>query len=100
MTQERTEQSGEERGRQALLAAIVAGYEQLAADPEAWAEELDERRVWDSTLGDGLPTLTGDDHGRPEPGRSLDDRPEPGERPRAGRDPAGADPQRGPVQQQ
>jgi hypothetical protein len=30
------------------------GYARLRADPVAWAEELEERRLWDNTLMDGL----------------------------------------------
>ena len=33
---------------------VDAYYEQLRADPEAWAEELAERKLWDVTLKDGL----------------------------------------------
>lgn len=29
-------------------------YERLRADSVAWAEELEERRLWDNTLMDGL----------------------------------------------
>lgn len=31
-----------------------AAVERLQADPQAWAEELSERRLWDGTLKDGL----------------------------------------------
>ena len=33
---------------------VDAAYAALKADPVAWAEELDERAVWDVTLQDGL----------------------------------------------
>ena len=31
-----------------------AAYEALRENAASWKEELEERRVWDSTLGDGL----------------------------------------------
>jgi predicted transcriptional regulator len=34
--------------------AVNAGYDALRADPKAWAEEESERRLWESTLMDGL----------------------------------------------
>jgi predicted transcriptional regulator len=37
-----------------LLEQLNAHYAELRADPEAWAEELAERRLWDTTLMDGL----------------------------------------------
>ena len=40
--------------RQQFLIAANADYARLRADPEAWAEELEERRLWDNTLMDGL----------------------------------------------
>src|SRR3954452_4337132 len=33
---------------------LNAGYAALQADPEAWAEELEERKLWEATLMDGL----------------------------------------------
>jgi hypothetical protein len=33
---------------------LNAGYAELRADPEAWAELEAERRLWDATLMDGL----------------------------------------------
>jgi hypothetical protein len=41
--------------RKLFFDQLNAGYAALRADPEAWAEELEERKVWDSTLMDGLP---------------------------------------------
>jgi hypothetical protein len=32
-------------------------YARLRADPKAWKEELEERRLWDLTLSDGLEDL-------------------------------------------
>jgi len=40
--------------RQRILEQINADYAALQRDPEAWAEELAEREVWDVTLRDGL----------------------------------------------
>ena len=39
--------------RKQLLDGINEGYAALKADPEAWEEELEERELWDATLGDG-----------------------------------------------
>jgi hypothetical protein len=39
-----------------------AAYKALRADPEAWAEELEERRLWDVTLLDGIEP---EDHSSP-----------------------------------
>ncbi len=40
--------------RQQFLEEVNRAYEKLRADPQAWAEELAERRVIEGTLGDGL----------------------------------------------
>lgn len=40
--------------RQAFLEANNEAFARLRADPKAWAEELEERAVWDTTLMDGL----------------------------------------------
>jgi hypothetical protein len=40
--------------RKLFLDAVNAGYAALRADPQAWAEELEKRRLWDATLMDGL----------------------------------------------
>jgi predicted transcriptional regulator len=40
--------------RQVFLDAVIAGYAALRADPEAWAEHLAERKLWEATLMDGL----------------------------------------------
>lgn len=40
--------------RRKLLEAMNAGYARLRADPQAWAEELAERDLWDKTLADGV----------------------------------------------
>ena len=39
---------------EAFLDEVNAAYARLRADPEAWDEELAERRLWDRTIGDGL----------------------------------------------
>jgi len=40
--------------REVFLEAMVSGFEELRADPEAWAGEQAERAAWDATMGDGL----------------------------------------------
>jgi hypothetical protein len=40
--------------RQLFFEQMNAGYAELRADPEAWAEHLAERQLWDATLMDGL----------------------------------------------
>lgn len=40
--------------RDSFFRELDEGYARLQADPKAWKEELDERRLWDSTLSDGL----------------------------------------------
>ncbi len=40
--------------RQRFLNAANVEFARLRADPVAWAEELEERRLWDTTLLDGL----------------------------------------------
>lgn len=40
--------------RKLFFEQLNAGYTALRADPEAWAEELQERKLWDATLMDGL----------------------------------------------
>ena len=40
--------------RQCILEKANVAYAALRADPKAWQEEHQERRVWDSTLADGL----------------------------------------------
>jgi hypothetical protein len=34
--------------------AVNKGYDALRADPQAWAEEEAERKLWENTLMDGL----------------------------------------------
>lgn len=40
--------------RKLFFDQVNAGYAALRADPEAWAEELAERKLWEATLMDGL----------------------------------------------
>jgi len=40
--------------RQQLLQQTSDAYAALRNDPDAWAEEVEERRLWDNTLSDGL----------------------------------------------
>ena len=41
-----------------FLDAANAAYAALKNDPVAWQEELEERALWDRTLGDGIEILT------------------------------------------
>jgi len=40
--------------RKVFFEQLNAGYAKLRADPEAWAEHLAKRKLWDATLMDGL----------------------------------------------
>jgi predicted transcriptional regulator len=40
--------------RKVFFERLNAGYAELRADPEAWAESETERKRWDATLMDGL----------------------------------------------
>jgi hypothetical protein len=53
--------------RKLFYEQLNAGYAELRADPEAWAEHLAERKLWDTTLMDGLDS---DEHWT-EDGRCL-----------------------------
>lgn len=44
----------EEYRRRQFLEGLRADFAALRRDPKAWQEELNERKEWDSTLGDGL----------------------------------------------
>jgi hypothetical protein len=48
------EKALDEYERQRFFDAADAAWAALRADPVAWAEELEERRLWDATLADGL----------------------------------------------
>jgi len=47
-------EAAEQLRRQEFWRQFNEAYARLRADPEAWAEELEERRLWDTTLMDGL----------------------------------------------
>ena len=51
---EELEQAVEQRKRQQFLEQLNADFAALRADPEAWAEELEERRLFEGTLMDDL----------------------------------------------
>jgi hypothetical protein len=57
--------------RTVFFEGLAADYAALKADKEAWAEELAERKLWESTLGDGLDS----DERWTEEGRCLDPEP-------------------------
>src|SRR5437588_6903232 len=40
--------------RKLFFEKLNAGYAELRADPQAWAEHQAEREMWDATLMDGL----------------------------------------------
>src|SRR5438132_3243950 len=40
--------------RRLFFEQLNAGYAELRADSEAWADHLSERKLWDATLMDGL----------------------------------------------
>ena len=40
--------------RKLFFEQLNVGYAELRANPEAWAEHLAERKLWDATLMDGL----------------------------------------------
>jgi len=48
------EEAIEARRRKVFWDECNAAFAELRADPVAWAEELEERRLWDNTLMDGL----------------------------------------------
>lgn len=48
------DQAIEDFRRKVFFESVNAGYAALRADPQAWAEELAERELWDATLMDGL----------------------------------------------
>ena len=49
------EKAVEEYRRRHFLEQVNRAYQSLREDPEAWAEELAERALWETTLKDGLP---------------------------------------------
>lgn len=44
----------EQYRRTMFMKAFSDGYARLRSDPKAWAKELAERELWDTTNGDGL----------------------------------------------
>jgi hypothetical protein len=44
----------DEYQRHVFFEQFNAAYAAMRADPVAWEEELEERRLWETTLGDGL----------------------------------------------
>jgi hypothetical protein len=48
------ERAIDELKRQQFFSELDAGFAALAADEGAWGEELRERALWESTLGDSL----------------------------------------------
>ena len=40
--------------RQRFLEHANAAFARLREDPQAWQDELDERKMWDTTLSDGV----------------------------------------------
>ena len=44
----------EQYRRQLVLQRANDAYAALRAQPEGWAEELEERHIWESTLADNL----------------------------------------------
>jgi hypothetical protein len=40
--------------RKLFFEQLNAGYAELRSNPQVWAEELEERKLWDVTLMDGL----------------------------------------------
>ena len=47
------EEAIEELRRKKFFEEANRAFAALKADPKAWAEELEERKAWESTLGDG-----------------------------------------------
>lgn len=48
------DQAVEAYRRQSFLTALNDDFAALKAQPEEWAEEQEERKLWDQTLMDGL----------------------------------------------
>ena len=44
----------EQYRRDRFFRELDESYARLQADSQAWQEELDDRRLWESTLADGL----------------------------------------------
>jgi hypothetical protein len=48
------ERAIEDYRRKLFLMEANSAYQALRDDPQAWEEELEERRLWEATLEDGL----------------------------------------------
>jgi hypothetical protein len=44
----------EQRRRQFVLESANAGFAAIKKDSAAWSKELEERRLWESTVADGI----------------------------------------------
>jgi predicted kinase len=51
------DQAVEAYRRQSFLEALNADFAALKAQPEKWADEQEERKIWEQTLADGLESL-------------------------------------------
>ena len=52
--QEIVDRAVEEYRRKLFLEEANRAYAALRSDPRAWREELEERRVWEAALADGV----------------------------------------------
>jgi hypothetical protein len=52
--QEVLERALDDYRRKVFYEGLAADYAELKADPQAWEEELAERKLWETTLMDGL----------------------------------------------
>ena len=50
---EELEEAVEQRRRQRMFDEANAAWAAMRADPDDWAEEMAERRLWEATLADG-----------------------------------------------
>jgi hypothetical protein len=58
------EQALESYQRKLFLAQVNAGYAELRASPRDWAEHQAERKLWDTTIADGLEAEHWSEEGR------------------------------------
>jgi hypothetical protein len=54
MVHEISSKLAKEARRKIFLEGLAQDFAKLRSNKEAWGEELDERRAWDSTLRDDL----------------------------------------------
>jgi predicted transcriptional regulator len=52
--QEVLDRAVDEYRRRSFFEALNRAFTALRNDPQAWAEELEERKAWEGTLADGL----------------------------------------------